>query len=795
MSRSLRIGLAALSLFIAGPVAATAQEEPFSIRHDLADLAPEKVMPAVDTAALLAEDAAQKPFPPQPLRFAATHDVRITLDQGRWDVVGDTSIWRVKLTSRGAKSINLGFTRYWMPEGGRLYLYRTGYTGGAPRSVRSFGAQDNELHGQLWTPIVEAASVVVEVAVPTASRSALQLELTKVNHGYRSLRKEDVTILSGSCNVDVVCPEGDPYRNEIRAVVALHRNGSGFCTGSLINNTGTKRPYIITADHCGVRSTNAASLVVYWNFQNSWCRPVGSSASGGDGDGQLNQFNSGSFFRATWSTSDVTLVELDDPPQAAFNVFMAGWDRRPGPFTDGAVGIHHPGVDEKRISLSHQTTEDDNGTHHRVWWRPNGIGVTEPGSSGSPVYSKQGRFIGQLTGGGSACGVPQSSMWDVYGKLSRSWDGGGSAATRVRDYLDPLGTAPLMIDGRNWNDGGTTPTPTPTATATAPPRSTPTPTPTPTAMPTPTPTQLPGSHVEITPGAGSVMASTTDGTNVAGNTVDNNLLTRWSGNGDGAWIRFDLGTSRAVNRVSIAVYNGNGRRNRFDLQGSNDGTTWTAILTGALTAGTSTAEQAFDISATARYIRYVGHGGTLNAGGTTTWNSLTEVSLFTPGGVTPTPTATPATPSPTPTPTPTSAPQYVEVTPPASSVSASTNDGNLPGNTVDNNLLTRWSGSGDGAWIQYNLGSIRTVGHLGIAVYNGNGRRNRFDVQLSSDGMTWTTVLTGASTSGTTTAEQVHDIADAPAQYVRYVGHGGTLNAGGTTTWNSLTEVSIFAVP
>jgi hypothetical protein len=81
---------------------------------------------------------------------------------------------------------------------------------------------------------------------------------------------------------------------------------------------------------------------------------------------------------------------------------------------------------------------------------------------------------------------------------------------------------------------------------------------------------------EVTPPASSVTASTSD-TNVAGNAVDNNLTTRWSGNGDGAWIQFDLGTDRLVESVSIAVYNGNGRRNQFDLQTSTGGGVWTTV--------------------------------------------------------------------------------------------------------------------------------------------------------------------------------------------------------------------------
>ena len=136
---------------------------------------------------------------------------------------------------------------------------------------------------------------------------------------------------------------------------------------------------------------------------------------------------------------------------------------------------------------------------------------------------------------------------------------------------------------------------------------------------------------------------------------------------------------------------------------------------------------------------------------------------------------------------PPAAAQYVEVTPAASAVSASTNDGNVPGNAVDNGLSTRWSANGDGHWLQLDLGSARTVGYVRVAVFSGNTRRNRFDLQVSSGGGVWSTVWTGES-SGTTTAEEMYDFADQSARWVRYLGHGNSTNA-----WNSVAEVSVFA--
>src|SRR5689334_8928012 len=102
---------------------------------------------------------------------------------------------------------------------------------------------------------------------------------------------------------------------------------------------------------------------------------------------------------------------------------------------------------------------------------------------------------------------------------------------------------------------------------------------------------------------------------------------------------------------------------------------------------------------------------------------------------------------------------YVEVTPAASAVTASTNDGNVPGNAVDGDLVTRWSADGDGQWLQFDLGAARTVGYLRVAVYRGDTRQSRFDVQVATTSGAWSTVWSGPSV-GATTALVTYDFAD-----------------------------------
>ncbi len=406
------------------------------------------VMPPVDVPALLAEDElrATEGLPP---RFAQPIPVDVTpWNHGTWDTLTDgTSVWRLRIFSKGALSLNFAFTTYRMPEEGSLVLYPPDHS----RVVGPFTAGDNETHGQLWSPIILGDDVIIEVTLPTDLVDELELNLTSVNHGYAAFGESHVT--SGSCNVDVVCPEGDAWREQIRSVAVISTGGSTFCTGFLVNNTAQDlKGYFMTANHCGINSGNAASLVTYWNYENSWCRPVNDPINGQPGDGLLNQYNTGSYFRASYSTSDFTLVELDDPINPAFNVYWAGWDHS-GADATNATAIHHPNTDEKRISFEYSPTTvtsylgtvvPGDETHVRITdWD---LGTTEPGSSGSPLFDQNHRIIGQLHGGYAACGNDDS---DWYGRFFTSWTGGGSPTTRLRDWLDPLNTGQLSLDGRN----------------------------------------------------------------------------------------------------------------------------------------------------------------------------------------------------------------------------------------------------------------------------------------------------------------------------------------------------------
>jgi len=410
---------------------------------------PVTTLPSQDNDRLLREELAQR-RKGRPNTFAVTIPTTLRpTNSGTWVDRNGSSTWLLRLHSEGAKTLNLGFSEYHLPEGAEFYI-TTG-----EEKLGPFTAADNADHNQLWTPIVRGDELLLELSVPTNKKKGIQLYLTSVNHDFIDVTKS----LSGSCNLDVICGQVDgwdivdDYRDIIRSVAAYTLNGVDQCTGFLVNNANQDgAPFFMTANHCNVRAANDQTLVAYWNFQSPQCRQPFSDASGLLGFGSRSIANLGTRYLASSANSDMCLTILEEPVVAGADEFYAGWSLDPLAPTDTVIAIHHPGVDEKRISFTFNEvtrtsvdpfTLDPTGRFVVVssW----SIGTTEGGSSGSPLFDRDKRVRGQLWRGAAACGNPDG--YDQYGFFTSSWEGDGTPATRLKDWLDPCGTGLTEIDG------------------------------------------------------------------------------------------------------------------------------------------------------------------------------------------------------------------------------------------------------------------------------------------------------------------------------------------------------------
>ncbi len=408
------------------------------------------LLPKLELTELKSTAEHQKPGT-GPYEFAKGFDDKsLWQDKGQWTQIGDMAIWRLKLTSDNAVSLSAGLHNVFLPQGAKLFFYSGGL-----KSAVEFNNSDNKEHGELWSPVFEDKELIIEVNVPASLKEYTQFEIKKISQGFRGIKSADLK--SGDCNINVVCSQGDAWRDEIRSVARIVIGGTGLCTGTLINNLATDaKPYFISAEHCGINASTAPSMIFYWNFDASLC-----SMDTAQADGNLSQFQTGSTFKAAYATSDFALVQLDQAPDAAFNVHWAGWDAA-NTAPSSAVAIHHPQGDEKRISFENDPltitqyasqTQNSNGTHLRVGaWDE---GTTEGGSSGSSIWNSEKRIVGTLTGGAASCTNINGADW--YGRMAKHWLGGNTSNTQLKAWLDPNNTGALAINGSDTGLDGIIP--------------------------------------------------------------------------------------------------------------------------------------------------------------------------------------------------------------------------------------------------------------------------------------------------------------------------------------------------
>jgi hypothetical protein len=470
------------------------QEEPISFsRRDISALSVNertvKSFAALDMEKIEQEDREDEAsgIPP---RFGYKHKVDYNLDNsGEWITLpnGDR-IWRLTISCSGALSINLLYDKFWLPEGAKFWIYSNDHKHsiGAFTSANNMG--DRSVIQGFATGLVYGSQVTLEYYLPSEIKEVGIISIAYVVHGYRYIVIPESMQGRGYgqsdwCQVNVNCPEGQNWQREKNAIAMILVNGFRYCSGSLINTTANDlRPLFLTADHClggwaqsikydavTHNSPNLTHWSFYWHYESPTCANIVPTI----------RSTVGAKLIANNSISDFALLDLNgansDPRNRSDVIpYYLGWDRS-GSAGTGGVGIHHPSGDIKKIStytMTPQSTANEsnfvnaNATHWRVVWAqtsasPLRHGVTEGGSSGSPLINSNRRVIGQLHSGTSYCDptVIDGTTYnrnspDWYGKFSVSWTGSTTNTPaadnrrRLNHWLAPgMSNPPQILNG------------------------------------------------------------------------------------------------------------------------------------------------------------------------------------------------------------------------------------------------------------------------------------------------------------------------------------------------------------
>jgi hypothetical protein len=393
-------------------------------------------------------------------------DITLT-NAGNWiELSNGDRLWRVKIKSDGAQALLLYYNKFFLPTGATLHVYTEDKT-----EIRgAFTSFNNPRNGYFATGLTHGESCILEYFEPVKVKGQGIISLNEIGHAYRWVNSIFPSVRGGSalgfnqsdaCEVNINCEEGNDWQDEKRAVsciIVQSQQGQGICSGTLINNAREDcTPYLLSAQHCSefVSSNQYAQWIFHFNYESPDCNNPNSVGTLDDdfvvgctkkADSDDNGGDTG---------SDFLLLELNQQPPTAFNVYYAGWDAAPTAPT-GGVCIHHPEGDIKKISTYQQTGVNTSwggsspGTHWRIKWvvSTNGHGVTEPGSSGSAIFNTSKKIVGTLTGGDSFCSSPNSP--DFFGKISYHFTlNGNTASTQLKPWLDPDNTGTTAVNGRN----------------------------------------------------------------------------------------------------------------------------------------------------------------------------------------------------------------------------------------------------------------------------------------------------------------------------------------------------------
>lgn len=368
--------------------------------------------------------------------------------------------WEADFTGNGASGLALFLDQVDLPAGGQVWIENS------KGKRKAFSDIEKSIEERIFTGFLPGPAVTLVYEGPSFSGEVLPFHIWRADFVNRpeffAPQKSIVGFgASNDCELNANCSQGDGWANEksgTARIILVVAEGSGYCSGNLVNNTAEDgRPLFLTGFHCMDGFTPLYDL---WRFD------FGYRAAGCTDPVMEPGFMAytGAIERAGRQESDFLLLEIADPAFDADNHYFAGWDRSDGNVNGNLIEFHHPMGDIQKVSR-----HDGSGMtifNGPINWNSGVVtpaahhftvqytaGTFEVGSSGSAMFDANRRIRGQLNGGNPSC---PGSTQGFIGRLFQSWTGGGTATTRLSDWLDPLGLEPMTLDGATLagNTGG-----------------------------------------------------------------------------------------------------------------------------------------------------------------------------------------------------------------------------------------------------------------------------------------------------------------------------------------------------
>ena len=355
-------------------------------------------------------------------------------------------IVRKKISVADAASLTLIFDTMHLSKNTEMYLY-------TPKGTIITGpitVSENIGIDRTWSSNnFPGSSVVVELRVPNAEIKDINLHISSILIGRKEVIKNTsldsaafgMFNSSSYCNVNMLCPQGSGWVNERKAICLIQTNSGEYGTGAMLTNTcNTNKPYVLTAWH-NTNGRNPINWTYIFGWWSSTCTPNSANPT-------AILFN-GANLRATYEPTDFSLLELLHTPASNSDITYLGWSRSTTPPVS-SVGISHPAGDQMKIAFANSAATLDmiranSNTAWRVLWDE---GITEAGSSGSPLFDQiSHKVVGQMYSVTQYCGSRTGGT--NYGRFDLSWIGGGTAATGLGHWLNPINSSAMTTNTAN----------------------------------------------------------------------------------------------------------------------------------------------------------------------------------------------------------------------------------------------------------------------------------------------------------------------------------------------------------